>query len=178
MSILNGLLGSFGTIIFTVSDSYIKTFQDLSVSQKSKYADHEVAGQKPISEKTGDELDEIRFKMQLLSAYSPSPLIDLAVLNRLKENGIAQRLIVGVTNFGKFTLREINHEWIHISNRGAPKVLEIELMLVEYIDTISNQAMTAERTDSAMKDITGKGGPDRLPGSYEQLKNRNLIPFE
>lgn len=177
MSIFSGLLGALGPVVFTVSDTYIKTFQDLELKQSSKFVDHEVNCHKPISERTGENLDELRFTMQLTTHYNFSPLIDLAVLQGIKDYGESQRLIVGFKNFGKFTLRELSSNWLHISGKGIPQILEVELLLVEHVETFSNQAMTAISTDEAMKSQTGKGGPSRLPGSSDALKSRELTPF-
>ena len=58
-------IGSFGSVIFQVSSSHIKTFDELSRHVAAKFADHEVAGKKPVSEKTGEELDEVTFNIQL-----------------------------------------------------------------------------------------------------------------
>lgn len=177
MSILSGLIGAFGPVVFTVSDTYVKTFQDLELKQSSRFVDHEVNGQKPISERTGESLDELRFTMQLTTHYNLTPLIDLAILQSIKNKGTSQRLIVGFKNFGKFTLRELSSNWLHIGGQGMPQILEVELLLVEHIETFSNQAITALGTDEAMKSQTGKGGPARLPGSSDALKSRELTPI-
>ena len=62
-------IGSFGSVIFRVSSTQIKTFDELSRHVAAKFADHEVAGKKPISEKTGEELDQITFNIQINRDY-------------------------------------------------------------------------------------------------------------
>ncbi|WP_392559359.1 phage tail protein [Orbus mooreae] len=177
-NVLTGLIGCFGGVIFTVSDQYIKTFQDLSVTRKNKYADHEIAMNKPITEFTGEELNEVRFKMRLTTHSKASPLIDLGILKSIMNRKVAQRLIIGLSNLGKYTLRELSDEWLHIAGNGVPLIIDVELVLVEYIDQVSNQAMNSLRTDELMKTETGKGGPERLPGSFEKIKDRVLTKFD
>lgn len=168
-------IGSFGDIIFTVSASHIKTFDELSRRSAAKFADHEVASKKPISEFTGEELDEITFNIQLNRTYT-KPERDLMLLNKIKSTGMANRLIIGSRNFGKFTLREFEETLTHVGKNGAILFAEVELTLTEYIDSYSNNAATAQREDEARRGETGKGGPQRLPGSPPVSSERTLTP--
>lgn len=168
-------IGSFGNIIFTVSASHIKTFDELSRRSAARFADHEVAGKKPISEFTGEELDEITFNIQLNRTYA-KPEHDLMLLNKIKSSGIANRLIIGSRNLGKFTLREFEENLTHVGRNGAILFAEVSLTLTEYIDSFSNNASTAQREDEARRGETGKGGPQRLPGSPPKSSERTMTP--
>lgn len=168
-------IGSFGEIIFTVNDSYIKTFDELSRRAAAKFADHEVAGKKPISEFTGEELDEVTFNIQLNRRYG-LPERDLSSLNRIKSSGKASRLMIGSRNLGKFTLREFEENLTHVGKNGILLFVDVSLTLVEYIDSFPNQATTAQSQDEVMRGETGKGGPQRLPGSPPESSSRELEP--
>lgn len=168
-------IGSFGDIIFTVSSSHIKTFDELSRRTAAKFADHEVAGKKPISEFTGEELDEITFNIQLNRTYA-TPERDLMLLNKIKSSGVANRLIIGSRNLGKFTLREFEENLTHVGKNGAILFAEVSLTLAEYIDSFSNNASTAQREDETMRGETGRGGPQRLPGSPPASSERPMTP--
>lgn len=170
-------IGSFGDIVFSVSASHIKTFDELSRRSAAKFADHEVAGSKPISEFTGEELDEITFNIQLNRTYA-KPERDLMLLNKIKSAGTANRLIIGSRNLGKFTLREFEETLTHVGKNGAILFAEVELTLTEYIDSYSNNASTAQREDEARRGETGKGGPQRLPGSPPASSDRPMTPVQ
>lgn len=170
-------IGAFGSIIFTVSTSQIKTFDEFSRRSVAKFADHEIAGQKPIPEFIGEELDEITFSIQLNRTYA-SPERDLMLLNKIKSSGVASRLIIGSRNLGKFTLREFEENLTHVGKNGAILFAEVELTLTEYVDSYSNNASTAQREDTARRAETGRGGPQRLPGSPPPSSDRPLTPVQ
>ena len=168
-------IGSFGSVIFRVSSTQIKTFDELSRRVAAKFADHEVAGKKPISEKTGEELDQITFNIQLNRAYC-KPEQELLTLNKILSSGVANRLIIGTRNLGKFTLREFEENLTHVGKNGALLFVDLSVTLVEYIDSFPNNAKTVQREDETMRAETGKGGPERLPGSPPASKNRPMTP--
>lgn len=176
MASLNQFIGTFGRVIFSVSSDAIRTFDNLSVKTASTFADHEVAGRKPVSEFTGHGLDEITFTMQLNSIIGASPLVELYQLESMKESGNAFRLIVGVKNFGKFTIRDLSHDWAHVIGGGIPVLINVTITLREYEPTLSTQAKEAQREDEVMRGTTGKGGPEKLPGSPVKTKERELTP--
>lgn len=169
-------IGSFGSVIFKVNSSYIYTFDELSRHVTARFADHEVAGKKPVSEKTGEELDEITFNIQLNNSYS-KPELELLKLNKMLSSGAAHRLIIGTRNLGKFTLREFEENLTHVGANGTLLFVDLSVTLVEYIDSFPNNAKTAQREDEAMRGRTGKGGPERLPGAPPASKDRSMTPL-
>lgn len=168
-------IGSFGGVIFQVSSSRISTFDELTRRVSAKFADHDVAGQKPISEQTGEELDEITFNMTFSSQYC-KPEQELLKLNRILSSGVANRLIIGSRNLGKFTLREFEENLTHVGKNGKLLFVDVSVTLVEFVDSFSNNALTAQREDVARRGETGKGGPERLPGSPPASRERPMIP--
>lgn len=168
-------IGSFGGVIFQVSSSHVSTFDELTRRVSAKFADHDVAGQKPISEQTGEELDEITFNMTFSSQYC-KPEQELLKLNRILSSGVANRLIIGSRNLGKFTLREFEENLTHVGKNGKLLFVNVSVTLVEFVDSFSNNALTAQREDAARRGETGKGGPERLPGSPPASRERPMTP--
>lgn len=168
-------IGSYGGVIFQVSSSHISTFDELTRHVSAKFADHEVAGKKPVSEKTGEELDEITFNMQFSRTYC-KPEQELLKLNKMLSSGVANRLMIGSRNLGKFTLREFEENLTHVGKNGALLFVDLSVTLVEHIDSFPNNAKTAQREDTAMRGETGRGGPQRLPGSPPASTERPLTP--
>lgn len=168
-------IGAYGDIVFTVSAKNIKTFDELSRRSAARFADHEVAGKKPVSEFTGETLDEITFNIQLNRTYA-APERDLALLNKIKSSGSANRLIIGSRNLGKFTLREFEENLTHVGKNGKILFAEVALTLTEHVAVFSNNASTALREDEILRGETGRGGPRRLPGSPPPSTDRPLTP--
>lgn len=168
-------IGAYGDIVFTVSTKNIKTFDELSRRSAVRFADHEVAGKKPVSEFTGETLDEITFNIQLNRTYA-APERDLALLNKIKSSGSANRLIIGSRNLGRFTLREFEENLTHVGKNGKILFAEVALTLTEHVAVFSNNASTALREDEIMRSETGRGGPRRLPGSPPPSTDRPLTP--
>lgn len=169
-------LGSLGEVVFQVSPEYVRTFETLNRESGAVFADHEVAGGKPVSEMTGEELDKIDFRMVFNASLGISPIAEVEKLRKMKTEGTAQELIVGSNSLGKFTIRTISEEWLHTSGIGRVLVLVADISLVEYIETLPTQAQQKTREDEIKRSETGKGGPARLPGASEKTQTRLLKP--
>lgn len=169
-------LGSFGDVVFHVSQEFIRTFETLNRESGAVFADHDVAGGKPVSEMTGETLDKVDFRMVFVASLGISPFVEIEKLRKMKKEGTPQELIVGSKSLGKFTIRTINEEWQHTSGIGTVLVLVADVGLSEYIDTLPTQAQQKTREDEIKRTETGKGGPARLPGSSEPSQTRILTP--
>lgn len=169
-------LGSFGDVVFQVSPEYVRTFETLNRESGAVFADHEVAGGKPVSEMTGEELDKIDFRMVFNASLGISPIAEIEKLRKMKAEGTPQEFIVGSNSLGKFTIRTIAEEWVHTSGIGRVLVLVADVNLVEYINTLPTQAQQKTREDEIKRTETGKGGPARLPGAAEKTQTRELKP--
>ncbi|MBK5073220.1 phage tail protein [Budviciaceae bacterium CWB-B4] len=176
---LNSLLypiGAIGPVSFVVSADEVKTFESFNHHSTANFVDHEVAGGKPVSEFTGLGLDEINFSIVLVASTGVVPLTELRALEALMAAGKPQRISIGPRNFGKFTIRAISDDWLHVTNKGAPLVISIQLTLVEYVASMPTQAQQIMRKDEIQRTETGKGGPERLPGTGTPTKPRTTTP--
>ncbi|MDQ7104216.1 phage tail protein [Serratia sp. MF2] len=171
-------LGSIGDIVFQVNPYKVKTFEALSRTSAINFADHEVAGRKPASEMTGEALDEIDLRIVLNSGLGVSPRSEANNLRSIMSSGEPQQLVIGTSSLGQFTIRTISEEWNHITSAGTVMLIALDIHLVEYVATVPTQAQQIMTEDSIRRSETGKGGPDKLPGSFEATKTRTLTPVK
>ncbi|WP_434171196.1 hypothetical protein AHYW_002611 [Providencia manganoxydans] len=169
-------LGSLGDIVFQVSPSQVRTFESFERQSEAIFADHEVAGGKPISEFMGESLDTLDLTMVFNAGLGVVPHQEIERLRKMKAEGVPHTLMMGSRSFGQYTLRSVSDEWVHISATGQPLVLIGEVNLVEYIEILPTQAQQKTRQDEIRRNETGKGGPERLPGASEPTQKRTLTP--
>ena len=68
------MIGSFAGISFSVSESRVQTFSEMTRETASRWNTHEVIGAKPKQEFLGPDLDSMSFSMTLSAWRGVSPL--------------------------------------------------------------------------------------------------------
>lgn len=121
----------YGMVPFVCSDSVMLTFRDLKVSRQSRYASHEVFGQKPVLEYVGEASDSISFSVRLDSEYGMVPAVALTLLDKIRRQHTAQALIIGGEYFGKFVLESVGESRRFHTGWGVCMVAEADLNLLE-----------------------------------------------
>ena len=58
-----GVIGTFGSLPFVCSADVVHTFKDLSRETSTRWARHEVIGQKPVLEWIGDDRASVTLKI-------------------------------------------------------------------------------------------------------------------
>ena len=129
-------IGSLGDIVFEVSSDRVFTFDDLKRDVKMRYAKHEVIGNKPILEKIGPDLSEIKFKMLLSASLGINPLKEMDAIYTAFGNGNAMVLMLGsyiVGNY-KWVISDFSESYSEIDNKGNVWKLEVDITLQEYVE--------------------------------------------
>lgn len=128
-------LGSFGRIVFQVSDQKILTLTEYSREIKARYATHEVIGTKPILEYLSSDLQSIKFKMQFSASLGVNPLSEIEKVCEMCENGEVSYLIIGNTVIGnnKWVIESVSESEDIWTPEGNLLYSEIEVNLREYI---------------------------------------------
>lgn len=129
------MIGSLGKIIFKVSSSQVRTFEDFTRTSKGRWAKHEVHGQKPKEEFLGPDLDTISFSMHLESSLGTNPRYDMEQLMILTRTGEALPLVVGGDAMGyyRWVVKEVEQEWERVNNKGKVISASVHVTLTEYI---------------------------------------------
>ena len=157
-------LGILGDVVFMSTSFSVRTWETLTRKTEASFAEHAVIGQKTVSEFAGAALDTIEFEILLNGCLGVDPLEEADKLREMTIAGEPQQLVLGGQSLGKFTLRGVEEEWKYM-RYGKPLIMALKLNITEFIDTVPSQAQQKQREDELKREDTGKGGPDRLPGS-------------
>ena len=91
-------------------------------------------GKKPVLEFLGPGLEEISFKVQLLSSLGVDPDKEIKVLQEMRDAGEVGQLIFGETKIGKFVITDLSASEGPRDKQGAPTWIEAEINIKEYIE--------------------------------------------
>lgn len=93
-------IGSFGSLVFSVSENTVKTFDKLSWKTSAKYATHDRHIKRDVQEFLGPEPGSISFTMAFSVFHGTNPLTEVLKLNKMVEKGITERLVLGGRVYG------------------------------------------------------------------------------
>lgn len=89
------MIGSFGTVIFSVSSLRALTFTNFTRSAGKRTTKHEVITGKPRTEYLGADLQTVSFSIHLDVLYGVKPRLMIDMLTLMAETGLAYPLIIG-----------------------------------------------------------------------------------
>lgn len=128
-------IGSLGSVVFVVSPEAIRTFQEFTRNVASRYAKHDILGQKPKTQWLGPGLDTISFNMWFDARYGLNPRKELDKLIELERKGKALPLIVGKKGLGTglWIITGLGQAWTRIDNAGNVLKATVSVSLEEYV---------------------------------------------
>jgi len=157
------LLGK-SAIIFVASSLFTQTYQGMTRKASGRYIDHEVINGPPVTEYTGRSLKDMDIEIMLHSKLCMDPLSAYERLEKACDSGRPQLVFLEGKNYGGYTIRSLEGETTHWAY-GRPAVMQINMTMREYISSLPTAADQKKREDELRRAETGKGGPDRLPGT-------------
>jgi phage protein U len=160
-------------IIFVASSLFVQTFQGRTRKASARWIDHEIINGAPVSEFVGRSLKDVEFEILLHSKMCFDPLSAYQKLEKACESGRPQLVFLDGKSYGKWTIRSIEGEETHWAY-GRPAVMVVTMSMREYRSSIPTVAEQKLREDELRRGDTGKGGPDRLPGTGKS--NAGLVP--
>jgi len=125
-------IGSFGKVVFEVSDKRIKTPTRLEKRLYMRLAEHEIAYTKNKLEVLGEGLSEVTLRIRFSVELGVNPKEELKTLEELLTQGEAQILMLGDENLGKYVIEEIRERVVRTDNKGNVLSAEVEIRLREY----------------------------------------------
>jgi phage protein U len=130
------LVGLYGSVMFMTGSYRTQTFYGMRRHYPSRYAEHEVHLQKPVTEYTGPGLVEIEFSMNLSTRWGLNPHLLLSQLQRYHGQAQAAALFVGGQFFGSglslFVITELDEQHKFFSRHGILIGAEVAVKLKEY----------------------------------------------
>lgn len=127
------MIGSFAGISFSVSESRVQTFRELTRETASRWNTHEVIGAKPKQEFLGPDLDSMNFSMTLSAWRGVSPLQMAQRLRQFCGDGEVDNLIIGGQNFGEYLIESVSETYNVVNNRGEVVQASVDVSLKEYV---------------------------------------------
>ncbi len=129
------MIGSFGDIIFEVSDSKVQTFSNFSRSVGANYSSHQLINGKARSEFTSPKLQTVSFNMQFNSQFGTKPRNMLDKLAEMAEKGQVFFLIIGGKPIGKnrWKITSLSESWDKIYTRGELSSATVSVQMEEYL---------------------------------------------
>ncbi|THD15379.1 phage tail protein [Anoxybacillus gonensis] len=147
-------IGSFGDIVFEVSEKKTQTFTDFKRSGSAKWNDHEIIGHKPKSEFIGPGLEEISFTILLKAELGINPSEQLEKLRNMRDSGKVAPFILGGKPISQnyWSIQQLNESNKTVDNKGNILVVEVEVNLKEYV--VKKKKATKKTVTSAEKKVT------------------------
>lgn len=125
-------VGSFGSVVFSVSPRKIETFKNLKRSGSVSFSEHKRHNGKSILEFTGINSEDISFSVTLSTELGIDVEKEIEKIIDIEKKGTAQYLVIGKKIYGKFVLTKHSVTYKFHDKRGTPVVAELSLTLKEY----------------------------------------------
>jgi phage protein U len=131
------IIGTFGDLIFEVSHSKIKTFNELTETVGSRWEAHEVIGATPKAQFVGAEQGEVSFVITFSISLGIEPRKQVERLHRMIITGQHAPLIIGGqlvgTQKGEWYIESAETAWKNVNSSGQIDYIEMNLTLKEYV---------------------------------------------
>lgn len=95
-------VGSFGDLVFSVSDKTVRTFDSMSWEFSADYATHDRHIKADLLEYIGPSIETISFSMVFSVFLGVNPLKEIRRLHNMVQSGYAQRLVIGGNVYGTY----------------------------------------------------------------------------
>lgn len=148
-------IGSFGDVIFEVSQKKTLTFNDLEMKSSAKWDEHSIHRNKAKLEFDGPGLIDLSYSLLLRAELGINPMKEIAKLDRMKNKGEAHLFILGQKPIApnKFVITDSSAGLKNIDQKGNVLSAEVTLSLKEYVESKSPVKKTT--TNTQKKAATG-----------------------
>jgi phage protein U len=130
------MIGTFGALMFECSRRRVHTFSDLTVTNQSRWAQHDVHLEKPILEWIGPGLTEVGFKMNFNKEWGSDPFGSLMILRIYVNTGFFSPLLVGkkpiALGWNLWVVTDVSEEHKWFDRRGTLFGASVDVKLKEY----------------------------------------------
>lgn len=134
------MIGSFGGVVFEVSDEKVRTFRDYQIQRSAKYSEHAIHGRKGLLEFTGLSPASASLAIKLDAGLGVNPKNELNNLREILNNHEAVPFILDgePQGDGLWVLESLNENFEIIDNHGTFISINVSLNLKEYIEVGNN----------------------------------------
>ena len=131
------MIGGFGILTFEVSEDNIKSIEgQLSRTLTAKISEHNAINGIGMIRHQGRELQEISFKMNLISQDKVNPVNELAKIQDMLEVGAYNHLILNGTVVGDFPfiIVSASQTMSYFHKEQGIQAIEVDISMKEYIE--------------------------------------------
>ena len=104
------VIGCLGDIVFQVSESTVRTLDNMTWSGSARYATHERHLTNALTEFIGLDPDKITFDITLSADLGVDPIAEVVKIWNIERSGRAVPLTVGDKGYGKYRWNIVKHE--------------------------------------------------------------------
>lgn len=128
-------VGCLGDIIFEVSDSKIKTIENMQWSGSARFSTHQRHGTHALTEFTGLDADTISFDIRFSAFLGVNPMRHMEMLWDYMRRGTPLQLVIGDHGFGKYrwVIKSIKNKVEYYDNHGNITSVKVSVALLEYL---------------------------------------------
>jgi phage protein U len=119
-------------IVFQVSDSLVRTWQEAKRDGEARWMEHEVFEGKPVSEFIGPGLDSIELSVRLDLSLGLVPRDELRKMRKFRDNGYVSQFTIGGGYVGQYKIKTLAEQWNRWSKQGVLMTAVATLSLGEY----------------------------------------------
>ncbi len=137
------ITGMLGTIVFSCSDSFVKTFDAYTRQTAPRLATHEIIGKKPLYEYLGPGTDSITFTIKLSAYFGVSPKNEAKKLRQLCQKAIPVIWIMALApvSENRWIIESMQETANHYDNLGNIVSSDISLTLKEYPADLAEEVL-------------------------------------
>ncbi|BAQ11439.1 p2 family protein [Bacillus sp. OxB-1] len=152
------VIGSYGEVVFEVSPKKMLSFSELEKNNRSRWAEHEIQGQKAKLEFEGAGLDDLKYKLLLRAENGINPMKEMAKLEKMNDRGMAAHFILGNKPIApnKFVITELSEALKNIDQLGNILSAEVTVSLKEYVEGKVQVKKTTSNTKLAPSTVSSK----------------------
>ncbi len=129
-----GQIGSFGPIVFEVSDKRVFTLSNMKQQISAQYGDHKLINKKPQKEYIGAGARVFKFSITVNVMLGVKPKDVLRDMEYLTESGFTDYLVIGNKTVGsnKFCITDLGETWDTVYSGGELARATLDVTMVEY----------------------------------------------
>ncbi|MFR4350582.1 MAG: phage tail protein [Roseburia sp.] len=129
-----GQIGSFGPIVFEVSDKRILTLSNIKQQISAQYGEHKLINKKPQKEYLGAGARVLKFTIILDVMLGVKPKDVLRDMEYLTESGFTDYLVIGNRTVGsnKFCITDLSEAWDAVYSGGELARATMDITMEEY----------------------------------------------
>lgn len=129
------IIGCLGDIIFSVSDSAVKTITNYTRSGSARYATHDLHLSKSLLEFTGADPEDLSFDVEMLTSLGVDPDTELAKIANYTESGRTLSFVLGDKTIGSYrwVITSFKEKGNHHDGRGNVISATVSITLKEYV---------------------------------------------